>query len=424
MAHPETFSMLYVAREKHPCYRVDLTELFSAGIAGRGHHIDWVMRSAEPGVFRTEELGPRERMFVGAAGTGKGVLGKAWNQILGWVHDIRVWRMVRSGEYDFIQVRDKPLAALIGLLAARTRNIPFIYWMSFPFPEADRYRVSAVGDTLTVWHRWFYRLRGYLTDWLLYRGILPRADHIFVQSDQMKRDVSARGISKDKLTAVPMGIALAQISTDAIEATHDARLQGRLPIVYVGTLARARRMDFLIEVFRRVLDRIPQAILVLVGDGREGDLQFLRDQASRLGLEQHVVFTGFVPREEAWGYIRAARVCVSPFRPSPILDSTSPTKVVEYLAWGRPVVANDHPDQAKVLAESGAGITVPYETEAFANAILELLVDEHRAEAMGKSGPAYVRQQRSYEQLSGALEQQYLRLLGRRTVAEMNRQAT
>lgn len=418
------FRMLYVTREKHPATRVDLTELFSVGLAACGHHIDWVMQSATAHRATTENTGARERVFIGAAGPGKGVLGKAWNQILGWIHDLRIWAIARQGEYDFVQVRDKPFASLVGLAAARSRGIPFFYWMSFPFPEADRYRVAEVGNTLTVWHRGFYALRGYVTDWLLYRIVLPRADHVFVQSDQMKRDVAARGIDADSLTPVPMGIALAQAQAGEVEAAQDARLRGRLPVVYVGILTRARRMEFLIDVFRRVYRRVPEALLVLVGDGREGDLEFLRREARRHGLEEQVLFTGLVPRQKAWAYIRAARVCVSPFRPSPILDSTSPTKVVEYLALGKPVVANDHPDQAKVLAESGAGIAVSYQTEAFADAIVELLKDKRKVEVMGERGPDYVRRHRSYELLSEALEQQYLQLLQRNVLTAARGQTT
>jgi glycosyltransferase involved in cell wall biosynthesis len=240
----------------------------------------------------------------------------------------------------------------------------------------------------------------------------------------MKRDVAARGIDADSLTPVPMGIALAQAQAGEVEAAQDARLRGRLPVVYVGILTRARRMEFLIDVFRSVYRRVPEALLVLVGDGREGDLEFLRREARRHGLEEQVLFTGLVPRQKAWGYIRAARVCVSPFRPSPILDSTSPTKVVEYLALGKPVVANDHPDQAKVLAESGAGIAVSYQTEAFADAIVELLKDKRKVEVMGERGPDYVRRHRSYELLSEALEQQYLQLLQRNVLTAARGQTT
>ena len=181
----------------------------------------------------------------------------------------------------------------------------------------------------------------------------------------------------------------------------------------MGTLVRIRRIDFLIDMLKRVRGKEPRAVLVLVGDAPEQDVQFLRDEARRFGVDEHVIFTGFVRMERAWGYIRQAKVCLSPFRPSPILDSTSPTKVVEYLAWGRPVVANAHPDQSKVLGESGAGFAVAYDPQAFADAVVELLRNPAKAEEMGRRGVEYVRRHRSYAALSWQLEQKYIELLGK-----------
>jgi glycosyltransferase involved in cell wall biosynthesis len=123
-----------------------------------------------------------------------------------------------------------------------------------------------------------------------------------------------------------------------------------------------------------------------------------------------------LPMNEAWGYIQCAKVCVSPFRPSPVLNSTSPTKVVEYLAWNRPVVVNDHPDQSKVLRESGAGIVVPYEIDPFARAIVELLKDEKKAEAMAAGGREYVRTHRSYDAIATQVEQVYADFLFGKTI--------
>jgi glycosyltransferase involved in cell wall biosynthesis len=85
----------------------------------------------------------------------------------------------------------------------------------------------------------------------------------------------------------------------------------------------------------------------------------------------------------------------------------SPTKAVEYMALGLPVVANDNPDQQQVIAESGAGLCVPMTAEAFANATLALLDDNKLRANMSALGKAYVAQQRSYQQLANALAAEY-----------------
>jgi glycosyltransferase involved in cell wall biosynthesis len=244
---------------------------------------------------------------------------------------------------------------------------------------------------------------------LLYRLLLPAAAHVFVQSEQMKSDIAAQGIARAKITPVPMGVRWETLDLAPAEEVPDDHPM----VLYLGSLDRVRKMDFLLRAFRGVLVRVPEARLYLVGGGNEPeDEAYLRKEAARLAIAEAVVFTGFVPREEAWSYVRRARVCVSPFYPTPILTSTSPTKIVEYMAMGKPVVANDHPEMRLVLRESGAGLCVPYEEESFADAIVELLQDPARAREMGRRGRSYVGRHRTYQVLADLVEDVYLTVCG------------
>ncbi len=400
--------LLYSTREKYPTYRVDLTELFSAGIVSHEISIDWHMQRMEPGGSELASLNAQERVFVGASVRDRNLPGKAVNHLLGLWHDTRLGFLAARGSYDAVQVRDKFYAGLTGLIGARLAGARFFFWMSYPYPEEDLFKVRDQEIHLSPLRRLFYALRGRFTDFLLYRLVLPRADHVFVQSDRMREDVAARGIPVERMTPVPMGISVDRIRAFRAEVVVEPEAN---TLLYMGTLIKVRRIDFLIEVLARVRERVPDARLILVGDAPEDDMRFLREMADRLGLTEYVEFTGFVPMEEAWRRVARAAVCLSPFRPSPILDSTSPTKVVEYLALGRPVVANEHPDQSKVLGESGAGFVVPYDVDAFAEAVVRLLSDRELRETMAAKGPAYVEKERSYEALSARLAEKYRRLL-------------
>jgi len=157
--------------------------------------------------------------------------------------------------------------------------------------------------------------------------------------------------------------------------------------------------------------RVAGAKLCLVGAATEpGEENELKELAIELGIEDSTIFTGFLPMAEAWAYVGQADVAVSPFYPTPILCSTSPTKLVEYMAMGKPVVVNDHPDQKKVITESGGGICVTYDEHAFAAAIVELLNDPEQARIMGVRGRRYIEQHRSYTVLATQLEQRYREL--------------
>ena len=132
------------------------------------------------------------------------------------------------------------------------------------------------------------------------------------------------------------------------------------------------------------------------------------------GVADRLLFAGRLPLAEAFGYVRRADVCLAPFPVwPPTYLSATPTKLVEYLAMGRPVVAGDHPDQRRVIEDSGAGVIVPPTAEAFAAAISALLADPAGAEAMGARGPAWVAAHRDYAALSRTVEAVYDQLLRR-----------
>ncbi len=397
------FRLLFLSADLFPPFRVDVTELFGEEICSRGHVIDWVMQSEEEG-YETESVAWKSgQVFLAKTDLGESIFSRLRKHFYSISNDIRsLWR-VKSGQYDFIQVKDKFVAAMFAIWIARRTGTKFIYWLSYPFPEASTYEAQ-VG---TARYPLLYRIRGAFFSFVLYRLVKAHAAHVFVQSRQMKQDVCSLGFNPDKVTPVPMGVASSMLESVGGDIS--------LPpgaVVYVGTLLGTRQLDFLVRVLASVLEERPDATLYLVGpEELPGDMDLIEREAERLGVRDKVVMTGGLPREEAFAYIRAADVCVSPFFPTPILNSTSPTKLVEYMGMERPVVANDHPEQSLIIEESHGGICVPYDEERFAAAIVEILKDPALAGDMAISGKQYVLANRTYETIASNVEREYLRLL-------------
>lgn len=405
------YKFLYSTREKFPTYRVDLTELFSNEIAKKGYIIHWHMQSKEPSDSSFTKLNEHEYVSVGGKNDGNSVLVKLRNHIKSLIHGYRLTKLVADNDFDFVQVRDQIITALLGLRAARKADVPFFYWMSFPYPEADIYRSGDTSINVSALFRVYFKIRGHITKYILYKLVLPKADYIFVQSDKMLMDVNKEGVLKDKMMPVPMGINISSVNNLQFESINDTRLKNKKVLVYLGTMVKVRRIDFLIEMLPLVLKHVPNCVLVLVGNAPLEDMKLLKQTVQDFGVEEHVIFTGFLPMEQGWSYVRESDVCLSPFRPSPMLDSTSPTKVVEYLAMRKPVVANKHPDQSKVLGESNAGFAVDYTIEDFASACIKLLKDEKLAKEMGNKGFEYVTSNRSYQVIAEKLHRKYEALL-------------
>jgi glycosyltransferase involved in cell wall biosynthesis len=386
---------------------VDVSVLFGEELSGRGHKIDWVLQSEADCRDSYVTRWGGGQVWVAASNHGRSLLARLRKHAAGIWNDARVFRLLRGNEYQAIQVKDKFIAGLFAVLAARLYRKRFVYWLSFPFPE---FYLTKARDGLAP-YPWLYRLRGWGFSLMLYRILLPAADHVFVQSEQMRRDVATKGIPLAKLTAVPMGIKL-----EARQPTVPAfGVRSRIPVreptfIYLGTLARERRIDFLFRVLAHVRAVIPQVKLYLVGKGEAPeDEEFLRQEARRTGVLPAVEFVGQLPQQEALLYVEDADVCVSPFYPTPILNSTSPTKLVEYMSMGKAVVANTHPEQQLLIDESGCGYCVPYEEQAFADAIVKLLQAPEMARTMGDSGRRYVVEHRSYSRIADGVEQEMLK---------------
>jgi glycosyltransferase involved in cell wall biosynthesis len=410
MSRPAIRMLVFVG-DPFPAFRSDVEVLFGRELLSRGHEIDLVMQAAR----ETETTGARSwhgrTVWVGPTDSGNTFLPRLRRQCLAVWHDFRSLGRVQAHDYDAVQVRDKFLIAAALSFIAHRRGLKFFYWLSFPVPESELLRVRE----RTARYPLMSFVRGVAFGWLLYRWILPHCDHAFVQSEQMRHDIAAHGIDPRKLTAVPMGIAVSDVQAPrlAVRPEHAAR-SSTLTLAYLGTLNAQRRLEMLVDMLAALLQAgLAVRLLMVGGDSEELDGRArLEHRATQLGVFEHMEITGFLPREVALARMRGADVGLSPFFPTPVLRSTSPTKLVEYLALGLPVVANTHPEQRRVLRDSGAGICVPWGARYFARGVAWLAgrTPEER-DRMGERGRQWVLAHRTYGKIADELEGKYLELL-------------
>jgi glycosyltransferase involved in cell wall biosynthesis len=318
----------------------------------------------------------------------------------------------RARPVDCVQVRDKIASALLARRAAAMLGVPFIYWMSFPIVEGYEVRRDQIGrdGRRLAWAA--HALRAWLARLALYRLVLPRAHHLFVQSEAMADWLAGCGIARARMTAVPMGVDARRFSRAAVEPARDERLDGRRVIVYLGRISRARHSDFLLEVVELLRAGLPRVLLVIAGDAPSADeMDWMRRRIAERGLAGHVLLTGWLPQRAALGYAVRAEVGLSPIPRGALFDVSSPTKLVEYLALGIASVANDIPDQQLVLEQSGAGLAAPMQAGPFSAAVRALLDDPALRARCAARGPAWVARHRSYDVIGCQVADAYRRIL-------------
>lgn len=399
-------SYLFISSDKFPPFRPDVAILFAEKLVGKGHKIDWLLQSESVCQKNFKKKWHGGNVWVGATNLRETKLSQFHKHILGLLNDLKMFKILKQGEHDFLIVKDKFISSICAIIATFLCKKKFIFWLSYPIPEASLY-MAREG---TAKYPFFYLIRGKFWEFILYKIILPCAKHIFVQSEQMKKDVSSHGIKPEKITAVPMGVKIEDIPFYGYPIENNQKENVKV-IVYLGTLIRLRKIDFLVRVFAKVVKNGINARLLFIGKGIDAqDEEIILSESKRFGVIERVEITGFLPRNKALELIEQADVCLSPYYPTPILNSTSPTKLIEYMALGKAVVANDHPEQKLVLKESNAGVCVSWNEKEFAEAIKKILDDPNKKKLMGERGRRYVEKKRTYDIIADAVENELLKI--------------
>jgi glycosyltransferase involved in cell wall biosynthesis len=219
-----------------------------------------------------------------------------------------------------------------------------------------------------------------LAERLSYRS----ASHAIVTNESYREIAITRcGQDPDDVTIVRSGPDLSRL---LIGPPVDARRHGRRHLVaYVGVMGKQEGIEYALEA-ARILARErgrDDVHFTFVGSGPE--LDFLRQTATSMGLDDIVDFTGRVPDDDLLEVLNTADVCINPDEYNPMNDKSTMNKIVEYMALGKPIVQFDL-HEGRVSAQHASLYAAPNDAEDFASKIGELLDDPQRRAQMGAFG--------------------------------------
>ena len=185
----------------------------------------------------------------------------------------------------------------------------------------------------------------------------------------------------------------------------------RFIVSYIGTLGLAHGLSTVLEVAGRLGDQFPE-IFLFVGEG--ADKEQLISEAKKRGLS-NVIFLPQQPREKVPSIIRASDICLVLLRKADVFKTVIPTKMLEFMACGRPVILGVDGQARQVLERAQAGIFVrPEDPEELSQAILHLYKNDNLRESFGRNGRTYILNHLSREQTA----KDYLTLLHQFTQAQ------
>ena len=195
------------------------------------------------------------------------------------------------------------------------------------------------------------------------RGAARRLDGVVTANEDLAARFAAEGARAVSVTNSPWSDAFPAPSPMPEEPV----------VLYVGGLGPLRGLEVMRTAFPRV--GVPGARLVLAGPGAPGELP---PGAEAIGVVDH---------SEVPALLAAARVAWIPLQRHGNYDRAVPTKLVEAMAAGRPVVASDLGRMGAMVRAAGCGLVVPpADADAHAEALRALLLDAGEAERMGAAG--------------------------------------
>ncbi|MDW6021573.1 glycosyltransferase family 4 protein [Mesorhizobium sp. BAC0120] len=154
---------------------------------------------------------------------------------------------------------------------------------------------------------------------------------------------------------------------------------------YVGVMGAQEGIDLLLQSARQLVHGRGREDVqfVLVGGGP--DLEQLRGLCHEMNLDEYVTFTGRVPDEVLFTALSTADVCVNPDRVNPMNDKSTMNKILEYMAFGKPIVQFEV-TEGRISAGSAALYARPNDPVDFADKIELLLGDPAMRASMGEFG--------------------------------------
>jgi glycosyltransferase involved in cell wall biosynthesis len=298
--------------------------------------------------------------------------------------------------YSIVQVATLPDWLVFAALPFRLVGVPVVLDLHEAMPEFFRSRFPSAARPIIH--------RGLL---LQERASIAAATHVMTVNDALAERLVALGTPRHRLSVVPNTPSLARFEPTG----HPERpfmADGILRLVYAGALTPTYELDVALRAVAELRLRRPELSVHLDLYGRGDSRAALEALTAELGVGAAVTFHGRIPIEDVPGAIAAADVGIAPTRRDQYTDASLSTKIFEYAAMGKPVVASRLPMVERTFPSGTILVYEPGSPTDLARQV-ELLVDDPRGREDRIASAGILVRERSWEIDSRA----YLALLER-----------
>lgn len=344
--------ILYLADIRFPLERANGIQSMATchALAARGHQVTLAVRpdshtpARDPFVFYGVPRVPGLQVEIAP------ITGPALSRRVGYL-TFAVGRSMGRGRQDLVFTRDLGLASLLLRLPAALRP-PVIYEAHGIAAEIAAALPAMLTGAPTASPAKLRRLaRREAHVW-------SGADGYVTITDGLRQDLEQRLGARPRIAVVPDGAWLPDPNrlSDQEDRAKRADDHRAFTIGYAGHLYPWKGVDLVIEAVAALPDTQG---LIIGGHDREPDLARVKTFAASLNCALRVTFTGLIPPAEVAARLGEADVLALPNPASAISSTfTSPLKLFEYMASGRPIVASNLPSLREVLRDGENALLV------------------------------------------------------------------
>ena len=333
-------------------------QMISEGLKKRGHQVTIFApkfpgyKDNEPNVMRLPSLKYLNNppIYVAVLGTPRST-----------------WKLTRE-HFDVLHAHSPASVGLLAYLTASTKRLPLIYTYHTSITDYTHY-IKFIGGTGLIKRAasWFSKASTDL------------GDQIVVPSPKFQRLLIAQKV-KQPITVIPNGIDLSMFKNVKNPGALRKRLgiSADAPILLtVGRMDPEKRLEFVVEAFDLIADRVPDAHLVFAGDG--GARKNVEEKARATRAKDRIHFLGMVNRAELPDIFHDATVFLSAST-----TEVHPISVIEAIASGLPFVAVQDEAFEGMLEEGQNGYAVSLDVKKYADTLADLLPDRERLKRFGQ----------------------------------------
>jgi len=218
------------------------------------------------------------------------------------------------------------------------------------------------------------------------------ADVVVVVSKPLRNILVHKELNPDKILVNPNGVdpEIYSPEVDGSEIRRKYNLEGKSVIGFIGTFGKWHGAEVLAKAFGLLIQKYPQyrdtVRLLMIGDGHT--MSEVQRQLEAYEVTRESILTGMVPQEEGPAHLAASDILASPHVPNP--DGTpffgSPTKLFEYMAMGKGIVASDLDQIGEILQhDHTAWLVKPGNAESLMHGLKSLIDNPETRKRMGEA---------------------------------------